>query len=210
MRRRQGLGVAPPTPISSYGLCAIIVDVSYFDQQFLIAMPGLADPNFEHGVTLMCQHNEDGALGITINRHSDLTLMDVLAQLEIRCDDEHLAAQPVLNGGPVQRERGFVLHSPEMTWDSTTRVAPDIMITTSRDILEAIAEHRGPEKFLVALGYSGWSAGQLEEELKNNAWLNAGADSRILFDLPVEQRWTRAVATLGIDATRLQPVGGHA
>ena len=184
--------------------------VSYFDQQFLIAMPGMEDPNFDHGVTLMCQHNPEGALGITINRNSDLTLKDVLSQLEIDCDDPELTEQPVLHGGPVQRERGFVLHTPGQVWESTTQVAPGIMVTTSRDILEAIAEHRGPEKFVVALGYSGWGAGQLEEELKNNAWLNVGANSAIVFDVPIDQRWQDAVASLGIDVSRLQPLGGHA
>lgn len=173
-------------------------------------MPGMVDPNFDRGVTLMCQHNEDGALGITINRHSDLTLMDVLAQLEISCSDESIANQPVLQGGPVQQERGFVLHSGDEQWEATTEVAPGIMVTTSRDILEAIAAHRGPEKYVVALGYAGWSAGQLEDELKNNAWLNADADSEIVFDSPIDDRWSRAVASLGIDVSTLQPVGGHA
>lgn len=188
--------------------------MSYFDNQLLIAMPGMEDPNFDHGVTLMCQHNEEGALGITINRHSELTLMDVLAQLEITCDDELIANQPVLQGGPVQQERGFVLHTSDGAndgqWEATTQVAPDIMVTTSRDILEAIAEHRGPSKYMVALGYAGWSAGQLEDELRNNAWLNTSADSAIVFDSPIDDRWARAVASLGIDATTLQPVGGHA
>jgi len=173
-------------------------------------MPGMEDPNFDHGVTLMCQHTEEGALGITINRHSELTLMDVLAQLEITCNDERIANQPVLQGGPVQQERGFVLHSDERQWEATTRVAPGIMVTTSRDILEAIAENRGPSKFVVALGYAGWSAGQLEEELKSNAWLNTSADSTIVFDSPIDDRWARAVASLGIDVATLQPIGGHA
>lgn len=184
--------------------------VNYFNQQLLIAMPGLEDPDFDHGVTLMCQHNEEGALGITINRNSDLTLKDVLTQLDIPCADEELANQPVLVGGPVQQERGFVLHTPDGQWESTSEVAPGIMVTTSRDILEAIADHRGPEKFVVALGYAGWSAGQLEEELRDNAWLNTGASSEIVFDSPIDDRWIRAVATLGIDAAKLQPVGGHA
>lgn len=184
--------------------------MSYFDQQLLIAMPGMQDPNFDHGVTLMCQHNKEGALGITINRHSDLTLMDVLAQLDIKCNDERIANQPVLHGGPVQQERGFVIHSGDRTWDATTEVAPDIMVTTSRDILEAIAANRGPEKYIVALGYAGWSPGQLEEELKSNAWLNTAADTAIVFDSPIDDRWACAVASLGIDAATLQPVGGHA
>ncbi len=184
--------------------------MSYFDQQLLIAMPGMEDPNFDHGVTLMCQHNEDGALGITINRNSDLTLMDVLAQLDIQCNDESIANQPVLQGGPVQQERGFVLHSDDGQWEATTQVAPGIMVTTSRDVLEAIAQHRGPSKYVVALGYAGWSAGQLEDELKENAWLNTAADSAIIFDLPLDDRWARAVASLGIEASTLQPTGGHA
>ena len=184
--------------------------MSYFDQHFLIAMPGMGDPNFDHGVTLMCQHNEEGALGITINRNSDLTLADVLSQLEIECQDPGIADQPVLAGGPVQQERGFVLHTEDGEWEATTRIAPGIMVTTSRDVLEAIAAHRGPEKFIVALGYAGWSAGQLEEEVKENAWLSTPADSAIVFDSPIDDRWSRAVASLGIDETTLQPVGGHA
>ena len=184
--------------------------VNYFNQQLLIAMPGMQDPNFNRGVTLMCQHTEDGALGITINRNSDLTLKDVLNQLEIDCDDDEIADQPVLEGGPVQQERGFVLHTPAGSWDSTSAVAPGIFVTTSRDILEAIAQNRGPEKYLVALGYAGWSAGQLEDELKENAWLNTSADSTIVFDSPIHDRWSAAVQSLGIDAAMLQPVGGHA
>jgi putative transcriptional regulator len=184
--------------------------VSYFDQQLLIAMPGMEDPNFDRGVTLMCQHNEEGALGITINRHSDLTLSDVLSQLDIPCADERIANQPVLAGGPVQQERGFVLHSDDGQWEATTEVAPGILVTTSRDVLEAIAEHRGPSKYVVALGYAGWGAGQLEDELRHNAWLNTSADSAIVFDSPIDDRWSRAVALLGIDASTLQPVGGHA
>ncbi|GAB4168673.1 MAG: YqgE/AlgH family protein [Wenzhouxiangellaceae bacterium] len=184
--------------------------VSYFEKQFLVAMPGLEDPNFEHGVTLLCQHNEQGALGITINRKSDLTVQDVLAQLGIQCNDPAVGARPVLAGGPVQQERGFVLHSPGPVFDATTEIAPDIMITTSRDILEAIAAGEGPEKFVLALGYSGWAPGQLEEEVKANSWLNTPADAAIVFDLPIEHRWHQAVASLGIDVSTLQPLGGHA
>lgn len=184
--------------------------MNYFDQQLLIAMPSLTDPNFSRGVTLMCQHTAEGALGITINRQSDLTLIDVLAQLDIHCDDESVANQPVFDGGPVHQERGFVVHTPAGPWESSMEVAPGIMVTTSRDILEAIACNRGPEKYLVALGYAGWGAGQLEDEIKENAWLNVNADSVIIFDLPVDDRWARAVSSLGIDASTLQPTGGHA
>lgn len=184
--------------------------MSYLDKQLLIAMPSLADPNFSRGVTLMCQHNAEGALGITINRPSEFTLMDVLAQLEIRCDDTEIGGLQVFEGGPVHRERGFVLHTPGGEWESSMDVASDISVTTSRDILQAIAEGTGPQKFLVALGYAGWGAGQLEDEFKENAWLSTAADASIVFDLPVDERWARAVSKLGIDVSSLQPAGGHA
>lgn len=184
--------------------------MSYLEQQFLIAMPGLEDPNFSRGVTLLCQHNDDGALGITVNRPSEYTLSELLSQVGLRCEQEALAKQRVFDGGPVHRERGFVLHSPDRSYQSSLPVGPGILITTSRDVLEAIAAGRGPERFLVALGYAGWGAGQLEEEMRDNAWLNVMADADLLFELPVEQRWAGAVARLGIDAGRLQPLGGHA
>lgn len=184
--------------------------MSYLQEQLLIAMPGLEDPNFSHGVTLLCQHNAEGALGITINRVSDFTLMDVLAQLDIRCEDEAIGGMPVLDGGPVHRERGFVLHSPGGRWDSSIAISEGISVTTSRDILEAIARGGGPDKFVVALGYAGWSAGQLEDELRGNAWLNTGADIDLVFDSPIDQRWEQAVARLGIDVSNLHAVGGHA
>ena len=184
--------------------------MSYLERQFLIAMPGLEDPNFSRGVTLLCQHNDEGALGITINRPSEFTLSELLAQVGLSCSEERLAGQPVFDGGPVHRERGFVLHSPDRRYESSMPVAPDILITTSRDVLEDIAGGTGPERFLVALGYAGWGAGQLEEEMRDNAWLNVMADAELLFDLPVEQRWASAVGRLGIDVGRLQPLGGHA
>lgn len=176
----------------------------------MIAMPGLEDPNFSRGVTLLCQHNDEGALGITINRPSEYTLRELLAQVGLRCEQEALAKQRVFDGGPVHRERGFVLHSPDRSYESSLPVGPGILITTSRDVLEDIAAGRGPERFMVALGYAGWGAGQLEEEMRDNAWLNVMADADLLFELPVEQRWAGAVARLGIDVGRLQPLGGHA
>ncbi|MGY6553696.1 MAG: YqgE/AlgH family protein [Wenzhouxiangella sp.] len=184
--------------------------MSYLERQFLIAMPGLEDPNFSRGVTLLCQHNDEGALGITINRPSEYTLRELLAQVGLRCEQEALAKQRVFDGGPVHRERGFVLHSPDRSYESSLPVGPGILITTSRDVLEDIAAGRGPERFMVALGYAGWGAGQLEEEMRDNAWLNVMADADLLFELPVEQRWAGAVARLGIDVGRLQPLGGHA
>lgn len=184
--------------------------MSYLEQQFLIAMPGMEDPNFSRGVTLLCQHNEDGALGITVNRVSEYVLEDVLDQLEIECDDPGIASMPVYAGGPVHPERGFVLHSTERQWDATVEVGSDIFVTTSRDVLEAIAAGEGPDKFLVALGYAGWDSGQLESEMRENAWLNVMARAEILFDLPPDARWEQAVASLGIDFSSLQPAGGHA
>jgi len=184
--------------------------VSYLERQFLIAMPGMEDPNFSRGVTLLCQHNEEGALGITVNRPSDFTLRELMKQIGLECSDERLGDLPVFDGGPVHRERGFVLHGPDRRYESSMPVGPDIMITTSRDVLEDIAAGSGPERFLVALGYAGWGAGQLEDEMRDSAWLNVMADSELVFEIPVEQRWAGAVARLGIDVGRLQPSGGHA
>lgn len=186
------------------------MDVSYLERQLLIAMPGMEDPNFSRGVTLLCQHNDEGALGITINRPSEFTLQELLVQVGLKASDGRLASLPVFDGGPVHRERGFVLHSPDRQYESSMAVGQDIMITTSRDILQDIAAGTGPERFLVALGYAGWGAGQLEDEMRENAWLNVMADPEVLFDLPVDQRWAGAVARLGIDVGRLQPSGGHA
>lgn len=173
-------------------------------------MPGMEDPNFMRGVTLLCQHNEEGALGITVNRESEYVLEDVLEQLGLECDDERIAGLPVYVGGPVHPERGFVLHSDDRSWEATVDVGEGICVTTSRDVLEAIAHGEGPRKFLVALGYAGWESGQLEDEMRDNAWLNVMATAEVIFDLPVDQRWEGAVARLGIDVANLQPAGGHA
>lgn len=173
-------------------------------------MPGMEDPNFMRGVTLLCQHNEEGALGITVNRESEYVLEHVLEQLGLECDDERIAGLPVYVGGPVHPERGFVLHSDDRSWEATVDVGEGICVTTSRDVLEAIAHGEGPRKFLVALGYAGWESGQLEDEMRDNAWLNVMATAEIIFDLPVDQRWEGAVARLGIDVANLQPAGGHA
>jgi putative transcriptional regulator len=184
--------------------------VSYLEHQFLIAMPGMEDPNFMRGVTLLCQHNEEGALGITVNRESEYVLEDVLEQLDLVCSDEGIANMPVYVGGPVHPERGFVLHSNDRSWEATVDVGQGICVTTSRDVLEAIANGEGPSKFLVALGYAGWESGQLEEEMRENAWLNVMASAEIIFDFPVDERWEQAVSRLGIDVATLQPAGGHA
>lgn len=182
----------------------------YLDRHVLIAMPGMVDSNFAGSVTLMCQHNEAGAIGITINRLSDYSLGEIFSQLHIDCQDENLIMMPVLEGGPVAPDRGFVLHTPKEGFESSMSVGPDIMVTTSRDVLAAIAEGKGPEKFVIALGYAGWGGGQLEGEMRENAWLNVMADSSIVFDTPVMQRFDGALDRLGIKLDRLHTDVGHA
>jgi putative transcriptional regulator len=182
----------------------------YLENQMLIAMPGLMDPNFARSVTLLCQHSEEGAIGITINRVSDFSLGEIFDQLDIECADEKVREQRVLEGGPVHPDRGFVLHTPRPGYESSLQVSPEIMVTTSRDVLAAIAAGSGPERFVVALGYAGWGDGQLEEEMRQNAWLSIPSDIAIVFDLPLPERWNRAVASLGIDISHLHDVGGHA
>lgn len=179
--------------------------------QFLIAMPGLADPNFYHTVTYICAHNEDGAMGIVINRPLDLMLDEVLQQMDITPGNEVVVAHiPVYHGGPVQADRGFVLHQPIRKWDYSIEVCDTIGIATSRDILKAIANGEGPENSLIALGYAGWGAGQLEREIRENAWLNAPADIGIIFKTPTEKRWEAAAALAGVDLDKLSSDFGHA
>jgi putative transcriptional regulator len=183
----------------------------FLGNHFLIALPGLSDPNFARSVTLLCQHNAEGAMGLMLNRTSEYRLGDVLDQMQIRTDDEALASAPVLIGGPVQPERGFVLHEPgEDAWDSTFRLSDELALTTSRDILAAMARGAGPKRALIALGYAGWSEGQLESELQDNAWLTVAADRSILFDTPLEQRWTAAARLMGVDVALLTDYAGHA
>ncbi len=177
---------------------------------FLIAMPSLADPNFARSVTLICEHSEEGAMGIVINRLTDLRLRDIFEQLDIKAEKTATADSVVYLGGPVQNNRGFVLHEPIGNWESTLSVTDTLGVSTSRDILEAIAHNRGPEKFLVALGYAGWGAGQLEREITENSWLSGPASRDILFELPVEHRWKAAAQLMGIDLTTLSGEAGHA
>ena len=180
-------------------------------QHFLIAMPGMGDPNFARGITFICQHNEDGAMGLVVNRLSDFRLGDVLRQMHMPCEREEIATAPVLVGGPVQPERGFVLHtSGTREWDSSYRVNDQLTVTTSRDILAAMADGEGPERALVALGYAGWGAGQLEQELRENAWLTVQANDRILFETALDERWSAAVALVGINPANLASYSGRA
>ena len=182
----------------------------YLSNHFLIAMPALADPNFARGLTLLCQHSAEGAMGLLVNRPSDYTLGDVLAQMGIATGDLALGQLPVLIGGPVHPDRGFVLHDDPRDWSSTLRFGNGLAVTTSREILVAMARGEGPKHVLVALGYSGWDAGQLEAELGENAWLTAPADQAIVFDTPLESRWQAAASSLGVDLRLLSDSAGHA
>lgn len=181
-----------------------------FSNQLLIALPALDDPHFARGVALICQHDDDGAMGVMVNRASEYTLGDVLAQMNLETSDPALSGQIVLNGGPVHPERGFVLHDGARAWDSTLVIAEGLALTTSRDILEAIAEGEGPAHVVVALGCAGWGAGQLEYELGENSWLTAPADNELLFALPLEKRWQAAGDRIGVDITRVTDYSGHA
>jgi putative transcriptional regulator len=184
---------------------------NYLNSQLLIAMPSLADPNFAQTVTLLCEHSERGALGIILNRPLNMNLGEVLDQLGLPGGEDPLREQAVLRGGPVQTDRGFVLHPPgERAWDSTLEVSASLHVTTSRDVLEAIATGAGPARAAMALGYAGWDAGQLEDELLQNAWLTVPFDDSIVFEVPVEQRWHAAARLLGVDLTRISHLAGRA
>ncbi len=177
--------------------------------QFLIAMPGVSDSIFTHSVTYICDHNEHGAMGVIINHPLSITLGDVFDQLNIRTRDE-TRQLPVLAGGPVNSQQGLVIHRDEGQWESTMRINDEICLTASKDIVEAMAQAAGPKSAQLALGYAGWGSGQLEEELANNLWLTVAADSRIMFDIPPEQRWQTAAAQLGIDVNLVSTHAGHA
>jgi len=177
---------------------------------FLIAMPALDDPNFHHTTTYICEHDEDGALGVVINRPLDMQLGEILQHMEIEACDEAISTRQVYMGGPVQNDRGFVLHEPAGDWEATLMVTDTIGITSSRDILQAIAEGKGPDNTIITLGYAGWGAGQLEQELADNTWLSGPASSKIVFETPSEQRWQAAAALLGIDLNLLSSDTGHA
>ena len=183
---------------------------AYLTNQLLIAMPALADPNFNRTVTLICEHTDQGALGIVINRPLGVRLSAIFEQLSLDGCDEQASSQIVLQGGPVQQERGFVLHDDARTWDSTLRIAERMSVTTSRDILVAMAKGEGPDHALVALGYAGWAPGQLEREMGENAWLSVKSTPEIIFHTPFEQRWEAAAKLIGIDFGRLSSEAGHA
>jgi putative transcriptional regulator len=187
----------------------------FLADHFLIAMPALEDPNFQRSVTLICQHDANGAMGIVINRAADYTLAELLAQMELAADTVAGAGQPLVAGGPVQPDRGFVLHDDPRDFGSTLRFGqtegrPGLAVSTSRDILQEMARGAGPAHTLIALGYAGWTAGQLEEEIAQNAWLTVPADRAIVFDTPLERRWDAAARSLGVELSQLSDTIGHA
>ena len=185
-----------------------------FADHFLIAMPSMLDPVFGGSVVYLCEHNAEGALGVIINKPTDMT-MDALferidLQLEIAASGVAIDKQPVMFGGPVQVERGFVLHAPPGPFSSMIKVNDEIALTTSKDVLEAVGSGNGPQHILVSLGCAGWGAGQLEDEIARNGWLTVAAERAIIFDTPIAERFVAALKLLGIDPMMLSGEAGHA
>lgn len=179
--------------------------------QLLLAMPALADPNFHGGVILMCEHGAEGALGLMVNRPMQLKLGAILKQLDLRADREDIADRPVFSGGPVEPQRGFVIHDAAVRgFPDTINLGETIAVSGSGDILTAISEGTGPDRFIVALGYAGWGPGQLEDELRENAWLSVPASPELVFDIPVNDLWRKAAIQIGIDPLQLSAESGRA
>jgi putative transcriptional regulator len=185
-------------------------DSGYLTNQLLIAMPYMGDPNFAQTVALVCDHNSRGALALILNKPLQLCMGDIFGQLEIELEAGPLRQRQVLRGGPMQTDRGFVVHRAGGEWDSTLIVSDALHVTTSRDILAAMARGQGPDEAVVALGYAGWDGGQLEEEIRANTWLSAPVDLGLIFELPFEARWQAAGALLGVELSRISPIGGNA
>ena len=183
--------------------------------QFLIAMPGMADEQFAGSVVYLCEHSERGALGLVINKPIDIKLTSLFEKVDLHLGREDLRETPVFFGGPVQTERGFVLHerigTDESPYHSTLAIpGAEVEMTTSRDVLEALSHGAGPRRVLITLGYSGWGAGQLEDEISRNGWLTVSAEPSVIFDTPVEKRYDKALGLLGIDPSFLSQEAGHA
>lgn len=192
-------------------------DVSHsidLTNQFLIAMPGMVDDNFAGTVVYLCEHSDNGALGLVINRPTDINLKNLFERVDLSLDRDDLAARPVFYGGPVQTERGFVLHEglgdDGEHYSSTLKISGGLEMTTSRDVLEALSSGAGPKRVFVTLGYAGWGAGQLEDEISRNGWLSVDADPELIFATPVEQRYDKALSLLGVDRSFLMGEAGHA
>jgi putative transcriptional regulator len=177
---------------------------------FLIAMPSMLDPIFGGTVVYLCEHNERGALGMVINKPTGIMMHELFDRLDLKLEIAPISKNPVMFGGPVQEDRGFVLHSPSGTFSSMLKVTDEIAFTTSRDVLEAVASGQGPERLLVSIGYAGWSAGQLEQEITQNGWLTVAADPSVIFDLPITERYSAALGLLGVNPSMLTAGVGHA
>ena len=182
---------------------------NFLTNQFLLAMPSLEDINFSRSVTLICEHNEDGALGVVVNRPTNLSVAEIFEQLDLK--GKSIDCSDVVHfGGPVQSERGLILHESLGSWEYTLPITDTLGLTTSKDILDALSKGQGPESYLFVLGYAGWKGGQLEAEIQENWWLIVPASREILFDTPIEQRWTKAAALAGIDIAKISSQVGHA
>ncbi|MBB5607602.1 MULTISPECIES: YqgE/AlgH family protein [unclassified Janthinobacterium] len=180
---------------------------------FLIAMPAMQDPVFGGTVVYVCEHNENGVLGVVINKPTDMTMEVLFDRIDLKLagsSEAPIVNEPIMFGGPVQDDRGFVLHTPGARYSSSLTVTDEVAFTTSIDVLEAVAKGDGPERMLVSIGYSGWSPGQLEDEIGRNGWLTVGASADILFDFPIEDRYVAAIKLLGIDPLMLASEAGHA
>jgi putative transcriptional regulator len=202
-RLMQGVGEPAATGSSTLNLA----------NHFLIAMPAMQDPIFGGTVVYVCEHNENGVLGVVINKPTDMTMEVLFDRIDLKLaagSDTPIINEPIMFGGPVQDDRGFVLHTPGARYSSSLTVTDEIAFTTSIDVLEAVAKGDGPERMLVSIGYSGWSPGQLEDEIGRNGWLTVGASADILFDFPIEQRYVAAIKLLGIDPLMLASEAGHA
>ncbi|MEY8194529.1 MAG: YqgE/AlgH family protein [Cycloclasticus sp.] len=182
---------------------------NYLNNNFIIAMPGMDGSDFSKSVTYLCQHDEEGALGLVINKPHSMTMGDIFKQLNVTPTTPEIANIPLFLGGPVQQERGFVLHSPAGNWESSIVINEQMALTTSKDILEAIAHDEGPEQWIVALGYAGWAAGQLEQEIQRNSWLHGVADADIIFEEAVPLRWELAGHRIGVDISLMSSESGH-
>lgn len=180
------------------------------ENQLLIAMPSLNDSYFDKSVTYICEHNDEGAMGLIINLPVNLTLEELLCQISEDDDSVPKLKEMVLDGGPVSQDRGFVLHSPQKGWSSSLALSDEVMITTSKDILMALGTEEAPDKYIVTLGYAGWGPGQLEQEIKDNSWLTTPADEEIIFNTPHGMRWQKATEKLGFDIAHLSSDVGHA
>ena len=209
--RREYFG---PTDLNTratpFGVASSVMTSFDLTNQFLIAMPTMLDPNFSQSVTYVCAHNSDGAMGIVINRPLELMLSEVFSQMDIAVGESELSDQRIYQGGPVHKDRGFIIHNRSRSWESTIVVTDDLAVSTSRDILEAMSQGNGPKDTLVALGYAGWGAGQLEQEMSQNAWLSGPASAEIIFETPDSERWASAAAAMGVDLQSLSSDVGHA